>query len=138
MIVFAWQQLGFNTVLFLAGMQGIDRSLYEAADIDGANAWNRFRSITVPLLKPTTVFVVTNATILALQLFNEPFILQAPSPPNGPNNSTLSPVIYLYQNAFQRFRQGYASAVAWALFLLIFAITLIYFSRQDEDGVLSA
>ncbi len=138
MIVFAWQQLGFNTVLFLAGMQGIDRSLYEAADIDGANAWNRFRSITVPLLKPTTVFVVTNATILALQLFNEPFILQAPSPPNGPNNSTLSPVIYLYQNAFQRFRQGYASAVAWALFALIFVITLIYFSRQDEDGVLSA
>jgi ABC-type sugar transport system permease subunit len=138
MIVFAWQQLGFNTVLFLAGMQGIDRSLYEAADIDGANAWNRFRSITVPLLKPTTVFVVTNATILALQLFNEPFILQAPSPPNGPNNATLSPVIYLYQNAFQRFRQGYAAAVAWALFALIFAITLIYFSRQDEEGVLSA
>jgi len=138
MIVFAWQQLGFNTVLFLAGMQGIDRSLYEAADIDGASAWNRFRSITVPLLKPTTVFVVTNATILALQLFNEPFILQAPSPPNGPNNATLSPVIYLYQNAFQRFRQGYASAVAWALFALIFVITLIYFSRQDEDGVLSA
>jgi ABC-type sugar transport system permease subunit len=138
MIVFAWQQLGFNTVLFLAGMQGIDGSLYEAADIDGASAWARFRSITVPLLKPTTIFVVTNATILALQLFNEPFILQAPSPPNGPSNSTLSPVIYLYQNAFQRFRQGYASAVAWALFALIFAITLIYFSRQDEDGVLSA
>ncbi len=138
MIVFAWQQLGFNTVLFLAGMQGIDQSLYEAADIDGASAWNRFRSITVPLLKPTTVFVVTNATILALQLFNEPFILQAPSPPNGPNNSTLSPVIYLYQNAFQRFRQGYASAVAWALFALIFVITLIYFARQDDEGVLSA
>jgi ABC-type sugar transport system permease subunit len=138
MIVFAWQQLGFNTVLFLAGMQGIDGSLYEAADIDGASAWHRFRSITVPLLKPTTVFVVTNATILALQLFNEPFILQAPAPPNGPNNATLSPVIYLYQNAFQRFRQGYASAVAWALFALIFAITLIYFSRQDDEGVLSA
>ncbi len=138
MIVFAWQQLGFNTVLFLAGMQGIDPSLYEAADIDGASAWARFRSITVPLLKPTTVFVVTNATILALQLFNEPFILQAPGPPNGPSNSTLSPVIYLYQNAFQRFRQGYASAVAWALFALIFAITLVYFSRQDEEGVLSA
>ena len=85
-----------------------------------------------------TDFVVTNATILALQLFNEPFILQAPSPPNGPNNATLSPVIYLYQNAFQRFRQGYAAAVAWALFALIFAITLIYFSRQDEEGVLSA
>lgn len=138
MIVFAWQQLGFNTVLFLAGMQGIDGSLYEAADIDGASPWHRFKSITVPLLKPTTVFVVTNATILALQLFNEPFILQAPSPPNGPNNATLSPVIYLYQNAFERFRQGYASAVAWALFALIFAITLVYFSRQDEEGVLHA
>ncbi len=138
-IVFAWQTIGFNTVLFLAGMQSIGTDLYQAAAIDGAGPWTQFRRITVPLLGPTTVFVVATTTILALQLFNEPFILNAPQlPPNGPNNATLTPVIYLYQNAFERFNQGYASAIAWVLFLLIFAITLFYFRRQGEDGVLSA
>ena len=139
MIVFAWQTIGFNTVLFLAGMQSVPGSLYEAAEIDGANAWNKFRKITIPMLKPTTVFVVATTTILALQLFNEPFILNAPQlPPNGVNNSTLTPVIYLYQNAFERFNQGYASAIAWVLFILIFGITLFYFRRQGDEGVLSA
>ncbi len=137
-ILFVWQTIGFNTVLFLAGMQGVDRGLYEAADIDGAGPWRRFRSITVPLLRPTTVFVVATTTILGLQLFNEPFILQAPSPPAGPGNSTLTPVVYLYQNAFQEFQIGYASAVAWALFVLIFGVTLLYFRRAGDDGVLSA
>ena len=138
-IVFAWQTIGFNTVLFLAGMQSIGGDLYQAAAIDGAGPWTQFRKITVPLLRPTTVFVVATTTILALQLFNEPFILNAPQlPPNGPNNATLTPVIYLYQNAFERFNQGYASAIAWVLFLLIFAITLFYFRRQGDEGVLSA
>lgn len=136
-ILFIWQQIGFNTVLFLAGMQGVDGSLYEAADIDGAGPWRKLRSITVPMLRPTTVFVVATTTILGLQLFNEPFILQAPSPPSGPANSTLTPVVYLYQNAFQQFQIGYASAVAWALFILIFGVTLLYFRRSGDDGVLS-
>ena len=83
-ILFIWQQIGFNTVLFLAGMQSIDGTLYEAADIDGAGPWRKLLNITVPMLRPTTVFVVATSTILALQLFNEPFILQAPSPPSGP------------------------------------------------------
>jgi ABC-type sugar transport system permease subunit len=138
MILFVWQRIGFDTVLFLAGMQGIDGSLYEAADIDGANAWARFRQITVPLLKPTTFFVVITDIILALQMFNEPFILQAPSTASGPGNSTLTPVIYLYQQAFQQFQIGYGSAVAWVLFVLIFGITLVYFRRQGEEGFLKA
>ncbi|MDJ0955014.1 MAG: sugar ABC transporter permease [Acidimicrobiia bacterium] len=138
MILFIWQQIGFNTVLFLAGMQSIDGTLYEAADIDGAGPWSKLRNITVPMLRPTTVFVVATSTILGLQLFNEPFILQSPSPPSGPGNSTLTPVVYLYQNAFQEFQIGYASAVAWALFILIFGITLLYFRRSGEDGVLSS
>ncbi len=137
-ILFVWQQIGFNTVLFLAGMQGINPTLYEAADIDGAGPWKKFQKITVPMLKPTTVFVVATTTILALQLFNEPFILQSPSPPSGPGNSTLTPVVYLYQNAFQEFQIGYASAVAWALFILIFGVTLLYFRRSGDDGVLSS
>ena len=83
------------------------------------------------------MFVVATTTILALQLFNEPFILQSPSPPSGPGNSTLTPVVYLYQNAFQQFEIGYASAVAWALFILIFGVTLLYFRRSGDDGVLS-
>ncbi len=136
-ILFVWQQIGFNTVLFLAGMQGIDQTMYEAADIDGAGPWQKFRRITVPTLRPTTVFVVATTTILALQLFNEPFILQAPSPPAGPGNATLTPVVYLYQNAFQQFQIGYASAVAWALFVLIFGVTLLYFRRGGDEGVLS-
>lgn len=137
-ILFVWQQIGFNTVLYLAGMQSISRSLYEAADIDGAGPWKKFRNITVPMLRPTTVFVVATTTILALQLFNEPFILQSPSPPSGPGNATLSPVVYLYQNAFQQFEIGYASAVAWALFILIFGVTLLYFRRSGDEGVLGS
>jgi ABC-type sugar transport system permease subunit len=138
-IVFAFQTIGFNAVLFLAGLQGVPRDLYEAAEIDGAGPWSKFRNITVPTLAPTTVFVVITTTILALQLFSEPFILMAPQlSPNGPNNATLTPVIYLYQNAFERFSQGYASAIGWVLFLLIFAITLIYFRTQRDEGVLSA
>jgi ABC-type sugar transport system permease subunit len=127
MIVFVFQTIGFNAVLFLAGLQGVPTSLYEAAEI------------TVPMLAPTTVFVFITTTILALQLFSEPFILMAPQlSANGPNNATLTPVIYLYQNAFERFSQGYASAIGWVLFLLIFAITLIYFRTQRDEGVLSA
>jgi ABC-type sugar transport system permease subunit len=72
-------------------------------------------------------------------MFNEPFVLMAPQlSPNGPANATLTPVIYLYQNAFQQFQQGYAAAVAWALFVLIFGVTLFYFRRQGDEGVLSA
>ena len=89
-------------------------------------------------LAPTTVFVVATTTILGLQMFNEPFILQAPAQPSGPGNSTLTPVIYLYRNAFQEFEIGYASAVAWALFILIFGITLLYFRRSGDEGALKA
>ena len=73
-----------------------------------------------------------------MQLFNEPFILQSPATPAGPGNSTLTPVVYLYQNAFQQFEIGYASAVAWALFILIFGITLAYFKFSEDDAVLGS
>jgi ABC-type sugar transport system permease subunit len=129
-IVFAWQTVGFNTVLFLAGLQGISRDLYEAATLDGANWWQRLRYITIPQLAPTTFFVVATTGILGLQLFTEPFILYSPESPAGPANSTLTPVIYLYQQGFQRFSLGYASAVAWVLFVLIFVFTLVQFRRE--------
>ncbi|WP_370323852.1 carbohydrate ABC transporter permease [Euzebya sp.] len=134
-IVFAWQYTGFNTVLFLAGLQSIDRTLHEAAMIDGATRWQRFRHITLPQLAPTTFFVVASTGILALQLFGEAVVLFPTYTPigAGPQNATLTPVVYLYDQGFRRFSQGYASAVAWVLFLLIFAFTFVQFRRQRAD-----
>ena len=138
-IFFAWFMTGYNAVLFVAGMQGIPGSLYEAAEIDGATWWNKFRNITVPLLRPTTFFVVATTTILGLQIFTEPYTLMGPQlPPSGPNNATLTPVIQLYQEGFNRFNQGYASAIAWVLFIFIFGVTLVNFWRQrraEEEGI---
>ena len=127
-LVVAWQTLGFNTVLFVAGMQNIPSVLYEAATVDGAGPWAQFRHVTLPLLAPTTVFVLAVTLIAAFQIFEPIFIMT--NPPGGPNNSTLSLVLYLYQNGFQRFRQGYGSAIAWVLFLVIFAVTLVQFRRN--------
>lgn len=133
-IVFAWQYVGFNTVLFLAGLQGVDSTLHEAAMIDGANRWQRFRNVTLPQLAPTTFFVVAQTGIMALQLFGENVVLFPTTTPAGagPVNSTMTPVVYLYEMGFRRFSQGYASAVAWLLFLLIFAFTFVQFRRQRE------
>lgn len=132
-IVAAWQWMGFNTVLFLAGLQSIPRSLYEAATVDGANSWQQFWKVTLPLLAPTTFFVITTTTIQAMQIFEQVFIL-IPTNPAGPNNSTLTMVLYLYQKGFQRFEQGYASAIAWVLFVIIFGVTLYRFQRERASG----
>jgi ABC-type sugar transport system permease subunit len=130
-IVSAWQTMGFNTVLFLAGLQNIPASLYEAATVDGAGSWAKFWHITLPMLAPTTFFVVTTTTIQAMQVFEQVFILM--NPPEGPNNATLTIVLYLYRNGFQNFKQGYGSAIAWILFVLIFVLTLVQFQRQRQS-----
>jgi len=129
-IMASWQWVGLNTVLFLAGLQNIPAELFEAATVDGAGRWGKFWHITIPMLAPTTFFVVTTAIISALQLFEQVYVLIPTEPPGGPNNSTLSVVLYLYQKGFQRFDQGYASAVAWVLFIVIFSVTLIQYRRQ--------
>ncbi|MBN2385460.1 MAG: sugar ABC transporter permease [Anaerolineales bacterium] len=133
-IMSAWQWIGFDTVLFMAGMQAIPRELYEAATVDGAGRWAQFRRITIPLLGPTTFFVVTTAVINALQLFEQVYVLINTEPPGGPANSTLSLVLYLYVRGFQRFQQGYASAVAWVLFIVIFGVTLLQYRRQRSGA----
>jgi ABC-type sugar transport system permease subunit len=135
-IVFSWMFIGYNAVLFLAGLQGVDNTLYEAAMLDGANRWQRFRNITLPSLRPTTFFVVASTGILTLQLFGENVVLFPTTTPigAGPQNSTLTPVVYLYEQGFRRFAFGYASAVAWVLFVLIFAFTLVQFRRQREQA----
>jgi len=123
-ILAAWQLIGFNTVLFLAGLQGIPRLLYEAAFTDGANAWQQFRVVTLPLLAPTTFFIIITNVIQGLQVFNEVYALIFANP--IPEETTTS-VYYLYIRGFQRFEFGYASSIAWLLFALIFGITLIQF-----------
>ena len=123
-ILAAWQLVGFNTVLFLAGLQGIPRILYEAAYVDGAGRWGQFRHVTLPLLAPTTFFVVVTTVITGLQVFNEPYALISSRP--LPIQATTS-VYYLYRRGFFNFEFGYASSVAWLLFALIFTVTLIQF-----------
>lgn len=127
-VMAVWQTVGFNTVLYLAGLQNIPKSVYEAGTIDGAGPVARFFKLTLPLLGPTTFFVIATSAIQALQLFEQVYI--ATSNPETIDNATLTVVFYLYQNGFERFRQGYASATAWALFLVIFAITFVQYRRQ--------
>lgn len=135
-IIASWQWLGFNTILYLAGLQGIPGVLYEAAQVDGAGIWARFRRLTVPLLAPTTFFVLTTTTIQAMQIFDQVFVLTIP--PGGPGTSTMTIVLYLYNQGFRNFRQGYAAAIAWVLFLLIFAATIFQFQRQRTAGAVEA
>jgi len=132
-IVFAWMSFGFNTVLYLAGHQAIPKELYEAAEIDGANTWQVFRRITVPQLRNTTFYVVITTSILALQLFDIVWILARPIA-GGPNFATQTPVLTLYQEAFTNNRQGYASALAWVLFIIIFSFTSFQFRRQRSEA----
>jgi ABC-type sugar transport system permease subunit len=134
-IVFAWMSFGFNIVLYLAGHQAIPKELYEAAEIDGARTWKIFRRITVPQLRNTTFYVLITTSILALQLFDIVWILSTPQP-GGPDNATMTPVIALYNEAFRDNNRGYASALAWVLFIIIFGFTFAQF-RRDRDAATS-
>ncbi|MFN3698651.1 MAG: carbohydrate ABC transporter permease [Dictyoglomus sp.] len=116
-----WKAIGPNMLLFIAGLQGIPEELYEAAEIDGANRWQQFFYITLPGLRPVLLFVSVMLGIGYLQLFEEPYMLTG----GGPLNSTLSIVLYLYQKGFRAFEFGYASSVAFILFLMIFGLTYI-------------
>ena len=123
-VVVIWQQLGFQVVIFLAGLQGIPRMYYEAARIDGATPWDLFRHITLPLLNPVIVFSVVITTINALQLFDQIVNINFTNQ-GGPLNRTLSIALYMYQEAFLRARLGYAAAVTVVLFAIILLITLV-------------
>jgi multiple sugar transport system permease protein len=118
-----WRNFGNAMIIFLAGLQGIPNDLYEAARIDGANRWQEFRSITLPMLRPTMLFLTVLTTIGFLQVFEEPFVMTQ----GGPLNKTLPISMYVYQQGFNFFHQGYASAMAYTLFVVIAAITLIQF-----------
>lgn len=121
MIAVTWRWTGYNTVIILAGLQSIDNSLYEAADIDGAGPVTKLVKITLPLLTPVLLFCAIMSTIGTVQLFTEPQLLTV----GGPNNSTLTPIMYLYQYGFQNFKFGYASAVAYVITFIVFVMSLI-------------
>ena len=116
---------GSSMLIFLAGLQGIPTDLYEAAELDGAGRWARFRTITFPLLSHVTFFNLVLGVIGALQVFTEAFVMFRGQ--GGPNNSTLLLSIYLYQNAFSYLKMGYASAIAWVMFAIVFVLTLLVF-----------
>jgi multiple sugar transport system permease protein len=125
-IMATWKHVGYNMVIYLAGLQGIPPSLYEAASIDGASALQRFRHITLPLLTPTTFFILVISMISSFQVFDLAFILTA----GGPGIATNTIVMYVYNQAFQFFHMGYAAAVAWVLFAIIFLITAAQWQVQ--------
>jgi multiple sugar transport system permease protein len=118
-----WGWTGFAVVVYLAALQGIPQTLLEAAAIDGAGPWRAFRKVTLPLLSPASLFLAVWLTINALQLFDEVYL----STQGGPLNATTVLVYYLYVQAFQQFNFGYASAIAYFLFLIILVITAIQF-----------
>ncbi|MCY9691407.1 carbohydrate ABC transporter permease [Paenibacillus alginolyticus] len=118
-----WGGLGFHMVLYLAALQGVPKSLYESAEMDGANGWQRFLRITIPCISPTTLFILITSIIGAMQDFPRFQIMTE----GGPNYSTTTIVYYLFQNAFRYMEMGYASAMAWVLGILIMMITLLNF-----------
>jgi multiple sugar transport system permease protein len=121
-----WISVGFNMVVYLAGLQAIPNELYEAAEVDGANAWQRFRRITFPLVAPTTFFLLVVQTIWGMQTFDQVFVMTSGGPP-GPGGATTTVVYYLWQQGFRFFRMGYASALAYTMFLLLFVVSFIQF-----------
>jgi multiple sugar transport system permease protein len=123
LVIMAVWSLGGAMIIFLAGLQGIPDVLYEAARIDGAGTWRLFRHITVPLLSPTIFVNLIIGIIGSFQVFTNVLIMTD----GGPGNASLMFVLYIYRNAFQNFRMGYASLLAWVLFLIVLVLTVIQF-----------
>ncbi|WP_319559595.1 sugar ABC transporter permease [Marispirochaeta sp.] len=121
MLVAIWKELGYYMVIFLAGLQGIPSTYYEAARIDGANGFHEFIHITVPLVSPTTFFVMVISIIGSFQIFDLTTVLTQ----GGPANATNTLVMYIYQAGFKFFRMGYASSIAYVLFAVVLIFTLL-------------
>lgn len=121
-----WKNFGYNMIIFIAGLQSIPEDLYEAADIEGANAWQQFKHITLPMLAPTTLFISITTVIGYFQLFAEPYVMTQ----GGPVNSTLSIILYMYQEGFRWWNIGYSTAIAFSLFVIILIATIIQFKFQ--------
>jgi multiple sugar transport system permease protein len=127
-IIMSFWTIGGQMVILLAGLKGIPQALYEAAEMDGAGRWASFRYITLPMLSPAIFFNLILAIIGAFQVFTQSYIITG----GGPENATLFYVLYLYRMAFENFRMGYASAMAWVLFVIILIFTFIQFRLSDR------
>ena len=124
-----WWVIGAPMIIYLAGLQGIPEHLYEAAKIDGANGWQQFRSITIPLLAPTTLFVVVTAFIGHMQAFGQIFAMTS----GGPYYSSMTVVQHFYENGWRYYRMGYASAMAFSLGAMIMIVTVIQFKFLNKQ-----
>lgn len=127
-LLVVWKNFGYNMVIFIAGLQNIPEELYEAASIEGASAWQQFKHITIPQLAPTTLFISVITMIGYFQLFAEPYVMTQ----GGPLNSTLSIVLYMYQEGFRWWNIGYSTALAFMLTIIILIGTSIQFKLQKE------
>jgi len=124
-----WKWVGFHMVIYLAALQGIPKDLYESASIDGATGWQRFKSITLPMLSSTTFFLTVTSIINSFQIFDQIYVMTG----GGPLDATNVVVYYIYKSAFLYYDMPYASAIAWLLFLVIFLVTMaqMKFARSD-------
>ncbi len=130
-ILFAvWKNFGYNMIIFLAGLQAVPEELYEAARIDGASVWRQFRSVTLPMLSPVLLLVSILTIAGYFQLFAEPYVMTQ----GGPLQSTVSVLYFMYEQGFKWWNLGAASAVAFVLFLLIFAVTALQLRRKQWVG----
>lgn len=123
-----WKSLGYYMVIYLAGLQGISRELYEAASLDGANGRQKFKSVTWPMLQPTTFFVVVILTINCFKVYDQIYMITQ----GGPGTSTLVLVYHIYETAFKTWDLGYASAISVVLFLLVLIVTLVQFKGEKK------
>lgn len=128
-VIVTWRWTGYNALIYLAAMQSIPADIYEAARVDGASAWRTFWSVTVPMIKPTVIFTAIVSTIGGLQLFAEPLLFDATNSlttgSGGSDRQFQTLTMYLYEHGFTQFDSGYASTVAWMLFLIVVVVSLI-------------
>jgi multiple sugar transport system permease protein len=123
-----WQGLGVNVIIFLAGLQAIPEELVDAASVDGAGRWARFRGVVLPLLTPSIFFTGVLALIASFQVFDQIFVLERPRA----TDATITVVYFIYENGFKFFKMGYASAASWVLFIIVAVFTAIYFKLQGR------
>jgi multiple sugar transport system permease protein len=135
-LIAVWKGIGYIMIIYLAGLQNVPADLYEAADIDGAGVVRKFRSITFPLISPTTFLVLILSTITTFQAFEQIYVITGGTggitAAGGPNNSSLVLMLYLYREGFSFMHMGYASAIAWVLFMILFGLTLLQLKVQKK------
>jgi raffinose/stachyose/melibiose transport system permease protein len=128
MAIMIWFQLGYPIVMFMSGLQRVDPALYEAADLDGASWWQRFRRITVYMLRPEFYVVLITTTIAALKIFGQIFVLTR----GGPSNATIVPSYFAYKNYFEKAQVGYGSAISTVLTVLIIVLAFVFLRLQNR------